>query len=202
MIPIEEFLRRLPGDAKTERALIETALAIPANLKEKTAAVRLDENLSDAGKNAKVREIASGSPLDHLRQIQKQTKAMSTDIANLRGAMQIKPPEPGSLLAAQQREIRDRFLALPEEGRFRLAKEDPAIGEAILNGPHPAFSGLPKEQIELIRQSHIERLYGAQIAGLEKRKAIIEVVAAAVEIATKQFAAESGLTVAEIGEAA
>jgi hypothetical protein len=191
---IEEFLKRLPEHAREERGLIEAAFGIPQTLKSRAADIRGDAQLSETGKQNKIRALAAGSPLEHLKQIRSRAAAMKADVNNLRQAFKPKAPDRSdSYGELQRRELRDHLRTLPQAERFRMAMEDPTIMEAVLHAPHPVVAGLTNEQHDLFMEAYLDRTFGSQIRGVEQREEIIETVGAALEIATSQFRNESGL---------
>jgi hypothetical protein len=195
---IDEMLKRLPETAIAERELVSSAFGIARGLKEKIDAVRADANLSDLGKSAKIRELATGSPVEHLRQLRERGAKLSADIANERAALKPPAPDRADIYAElTRRELRDHVRSLPVEQRLRAVMEDDAIGEAILGG-HAALSGLSADQIEQVRKGYVERHFGERLAVLEQRQEIADNVNAAIAIASSQFAKESGLSEQEI----
>ena len=191
---LDQFLERLPATAKVERELIATVLGIPENLKTKIAEIRGDGDLNDAAKVRKIKELALGDPLSHLKQLSSRAAAMSTDLANLRQTMQPKQPDRADLFGeSQRRELRDYVRTLPPAERARLVMEDQAVTEAVLLA-HPRLSGLSSEQLEAVKQAYTERNFGPQLAGIEQREKILAEVNSAIEHATNMFRREAGLT--------
>jgi hypothetical protein len=143
--------------------------------------------------------MAKGAPLEHLRQIRRRVANMAADTQNLRLALAPKAPDRSDLFGElQRREVRDHLRTLPDGQRLRLAMEDPAVTEAVLNA-NPVLSGLSAEQLDLVRDGHIERHFAPQLRGIEAREEVLETVNAAIEIATSQFMKETGVNDEEIG---
>lgn len=194
---IEQLLNRLPTEATDEREIVTIALTIPENLKAKAAELAADVNLSEVGRQAKMKALAT-DPLTHLRQVKARADAMAASVANLKKAMQPTPPDRAdAVLAGLHREIRDWLRAQPSPNRFRAASENPDIAAAVLHVPAP-LTGLSQEQINLVREKQIEREHGPQLRGLAQREEILEVVTAALQIASSEFSKVSGLSEAEI----
>jgi hypothetical protein len=195
---LDEFLKRLPAEAKEERALVTAAFGIPGTVKEKADEIRGNTRLSEIGKQEKIKELAVGNPLAHLKQLRSRAAAMTADVQNLRKGLQPKAPDRADLFGEMQRqELRTFLRTLPDAKRLRLAMEDAAITEAVLHAS-PALSGLSQEQHELVKEAYVERAFGAQLRGIEKREEVISNVGSALTIATRQFLNESGLTEKEI----
>jgi hypothetical protein len=198
MLPVDEFLKRLPADAKEERALVTAALGIPGTLREKISDIRSNPDLSEIGKLGKIKELAKGNPLAHLKQIRGRVAAMTTDVSNLRHAMKPKEADRSDIYGEMQRaELRAFVRAMPPEERLRAVQSDPAMTDAVLLA-HPALSGLSPEKYDLVKKDYAERTFGPQLRGLESREDVVDNLNAAVEVATRQFLTESGLTEAEI----
>jgi hypothetical protein len=196
---LDEFMKRLPTTATEERALVTAAFGITTTVREKTEAIRGNARLSEAGKIDDIRAMAKGAPLEHLRQIRRRVANMAADTQNLRLALMPKAPDRSDLWSElQRRELRDHLRTLPDPQRLRLAMEDPAITEAVLDA-NPILSGLSAEQLDLVRDGHIERHCAPQLRGIEQREEVIATLNAAVEIASLQFLKESGLDEKEIG---
>jgi hypothetical protein len=195
---LQTLLARLPEAAKTERDLATTAFAIVDNFKAKAAEVMGDQDLSAVGKAAKIKAMASGSPLAHFKQIKAEAAKAATDISNLRQSVELKPPADTSPTAEMRRaELRAYVRSLPMNERLRFVQDNEDVAVAALDSL-PALSGLSGEQFEVVKQSRVERLHGARIAGIESRAEIVDAVNAAVQIASRQFAEATGLTEAEI----
>src|SRR5215471_8801039 len=94
---LQHLLVRLPEAAKAERELISTAFGIVDGMKVKADAIRADRDLSDAGKAKRISELASGSPLGHLRQIRSQAAAMSAQIDAARAKLTLPAPDKSDL---------------------------------------------------------------------------------------------------------
>ena len=196
---LDELLKRLPAEATQEREIVTVALRLPEALKAKADAIRGDADLTPDAKARKVKELALGTPLSHLKQLRDRAASMSADVEYLRLAMKPKAPDRSDLYGQAERyKLLDLIRAMPEAERFRQCMEDPIFSEAVLTGPHRLSSGLSTEQFELVEKAHVERLHGPQVAGLEKRAAIIEVVTSAMEIAESMFCRESGLKADEL----
>jgi hypothetical protein len=196
----DEFLKRLPASAAEERALVEQLFGIPRTVAEKRAAILSDGRLSDAGKAADIRNMATGAPLQHLRVIRQRAANIAADAKNARLAMQPKAPDRSDLAGeARRREMRDYLRSLPAEQRLRMAMESAEMTEAVIDAPHPALSGLSAEHLDLVRDGHMEKTFGPQLRDIEKREEVVEVLNSAVEVASSQFMRESGLGAEEIG---
>lgn len=194
----DEFLKRLPSSAAEERAIVEALFGLPNTIREKAAAIRADGRLSDGAKADDIRQMAKGTPRQHLQQLRSRAAAMKADVQNRRLALKPKEVDRSDLYAEmQRRELRDHLKTLPAEQRLRAAMDDPAITEAVLNAP-AALSGLSAEHLGLVRDGHMEKTFGPQLADIEKREAVLEVINSAVEIATAQFRRETGLAENEI----
>jgi hypothetical protein len=201
----DEFLKRLPAAAAEERALIEQLFGISGTVREKAAAIRGDGRLSETGKADDVRAMAKGAPLAHLKQIKARAAAMAADVANARKAFAPPAPDRSDLFAeTQRRELRDHLWKLPAEQRLRAAMDDPAKAEAVLLA-NPSLSGLTTHgedgapsQYDLVRDQYLQSKFGEQIRAVERREAVVEVISAAVEVASSQFRRESGLNEEEI----
>jgi hypothetical protein len=194
----DEMLKRLPETAIAERELVSTAFGISKTLQEKAAAIMADPDLSAPGKAKRVRELAMGAPVEHLRQLRSRAAAMSADITNQRAAMRPPTPDKTDVYAElQRRELRDHVRSLPTEQRLRAIMQDDAISEAIL-GAHHALSGLSTEQRDQVRKGYTERHFGEQLRQVEARQEILDTVNAAVSIASSQFAKVGGLDEQEI----
>ena len=193
-----EFTKRLPPTATEEARLIETAFAIPTAFRAKTSEIRANAKLSDVGKTEAIKNAALGGPLEHLRQIRQRASAMAADVKNLRTGMKPKEPDRADLFGEMQRaELRTFLRSLPQPDRIRAAIEDEKIAAAVLHAS-PGLSGLSAEMHQRVVDAHVEKAFGPQLAGIEKREEIADVVNSAVEIATKQFRNEAGLTEKEI----
>jgi hypothetical protein len=199
MIPVGEFLKRLPEGAKEERALIEAAFSISVNLREKLNEVRGNNRLSDIGKQEQIKQIATGAPLGHLKQIRNRVGGMTTDTKNLRLALKIQPPDRSDVYGELQRAELRQFLrtAVPPAERLRAVMEDEALTEAVVLG-HRSLSGLSAEQFEHVSAGYLERKFGPQLRGIDAREEVLDTLNTAVEIATKEFLRESQLTEKEI----
>jgi hypothetical protein len=205
---LDQFLKRLPAEAKTERVLVEQALGIPTTIKAKVAEIRNDSRLSDTAKSADIRAFVLANPLDHLKQLNRAAAAMTADITNLKKSFAPKQPDRADLFGEmQRRELRDHARSLPPEKRLRAILDDPALTEAVLLG-HPSLSGLSTEsqadapsQFEIVRQNYIEKTFGPQMRGVEAREQVVEIVNAALKVAIAQFRTEGGLNENEMAAA-
>lgn len=138
----DEFLRRLPADAKAERALIEAAFGIQNTIREKASAIHADGRLSNEAKSADIKAMVLGGPIGHLRQIRDSAAAMSADLANLKKSFAPKADHADLFGEMQRAELRAYMRSLPDEhARLRLAMTDDAAAEAAMLA-HPALSGL------------------------------------------------------------
>lgn len=126
MIPVSEFLRRIPDSAKEERALIETAFGISVALRDKLNEVHKNARLSDVGKKEQIKQIATGAPLAHLKQIQSRVSNLTADTKNLRLALKIKTPDRSDVYGELQRAELRSYLrtAVPAEDRLRAVMKD------------------------------------------------------------------------------
>jgi hypothetical protein len=195
----DEFLKRLPPNAAEERALVEQLFGIPRTVAEKRAAILNDRRLSEQGKIDDTRTMARGTPLQHLQQLRARVTAMTADVANRRKAVQLPEPDRTDLSAEMRRaELRSFVRGLPQEEKLRFVLGNEAAATAVLDQV-PAISGLNDDLFDRVKQERIERLFGPQLAEIEKREAVVEVVDAALEVATSQFRKESGLDDQEIG---
>jgi hypothetical protein len=202
MIPVTEFLKRLPADAKEERALVEAAFGIPVTLREKGNEIRSNTRLSDLGKQEKLKELALGSPAAHMRQIRSRAAAMTANVKNLRLALKPPSPDRADLFGEMQRQEQRTFLrSLPPVERLRLVMEDPAMTEAVLHAA-PALSGLSTEQLDAVKDKYLESTFGPQLRGIEAREAVLETLNAALHIATREFLRESQLSEGDLEKAA
>jgi hypothetical protein len=197
----DELLKRLPASAAEERELITQAFGITGTVREKAAAIRADGRLSETGKADDTRALARGAPLAHLRQIKARAAAMAADVANARKAVQLPEPDRTDLSAEMRRaELRSFVRGLPQEEKLRFVLGNEAAATAVLD-QLPAISGLNDDLFDRVKQERTERLFGSQLAEIEKREAAVEVISSAVEIASSQFRRESGLGEDEIGDA-
>lgn len=205
MIPLSEWLKRLPAEAKEEAALITAALAIPTNLKEKATEIRSNTRLSPVGQAEEIKKVAMGNPLAHLKQIKSRVESMNADVANLKAGMKPKQPDSTDIRGELMRaELRAFVRALPQAEKLRTVLEDEVITEAVLLG-HPSLSGLSTKsekgapsQFDLVREKYLDAKFGPQLRGIEAREEVLETLTTAVDIATREFRRESGLSENEI----
>jgi hypothetical protein len=190
----DEFLKRLPSTAKEERALVEAAFGIPGGIRQKKQEIFADARLSDAGKVEDVRKMATGTPLQHLRQIRQRAANMAADTRNMRAALKPKEVDRTDIVAEMQRkELRDYLRSMPDGKKVGAAMENPEIAEAAFHA-HPMLSGLSGAQLEVIREGYLERQFGPQLREIKAREEVVEVLDAALEVAASQFLKETGLS--------
>ena len=193
-----ELLKRLPADAGDARNLVTDALGIPENLKTKVATIRSDPDLNEQAKVRRIKALALGSPSEHLQQLQGRADAMKADVQNLRLALAPKADRADLFAADQRDKVLSFGRSLPQHELLRYAMEDQVYAEAILLAPHPTMTGLSREQLELVKAAYVERNFGPQLAGITAREKVLEVVNAALEIATNAFRREAGLNEMDI----
>jgi hypothetical protein len=173
MTPVDEFLKRLPASAETEREMVSTAFAIGSNFRQRADEIRSDRRLSDAAKAEDIKAAARASFGQHLKQIRSRAAAMNADLANLRKGFEPKAPDRSDICAELQRqELRAHLRALPEHERLRLAMNDDVVAEAVLHG-HPALSGMnvPLDEGSAVDEGHRSAIE-ARYAGGENMKSL------------------------------
>jgi hypothetical protein len=202
---LDQFLKRLPAEAKAERDLITQAFGLPNAVKGKVTEIRKDARLSEDAKRDDIRSMVLGTPLAHLKQLHGRVAAMTADLTNLKKTFAPKVANRADVFGEmERRELRDYVRSLPPEKRLRAVMDDPALTEAVLLG-HPSLSGLSTHsedgapsQFDIVRESFLEQTYGAQLRGVEAREQVLEVVNSALKVAIIQFRAEGGLNESEM----
>jgi hypothetical protein len=195
---LKSLLDRLPASATSERGLIIDAFGVVENIRTKAAELAGDHRLSDAGRSERLKELASGSPRGHMRQLAARAKEISDTIESQRAKMQLAPPDKSDLRAELARQEIRAFLRGVNDGeRFRLAAESPEIAEAVIHAL-PQLSGFTPDRHAEIHDREIQRQFGPQLKMLEPKAEVADQVSAALSIAGRMFLEESGLTEADL----
>jgi hypothetical protein len=176
------FLDRIPKDNDWHNTAASTFSAAEA-FRAKVDQIKSDKRYSAQGHLEQIRNAAKAGRLAYYKDLRAQVAKERESLAERREHFVLPVLDRDDVVGAlNQQEIRRYLLSLPIGERIKEAASDPVIAAAAQGAPGALF-GLDADAMARSKAFLVDHLFGAELAILDTEDAVIDNVAAAIDVA-------------------